>query len=372
MLEIAAAELKAKLEAGEPLSVIDIREAADFAGWHIHGSNNVPVYDSLRLNDDEPLIQRSKTIPKDQSIVTVCKEGVISKKAADLLRSLGYDARSLAGGMRGWGGIWSEAPIPYEADPQATFVQIRRNGKGCLSYLFGASGQAAVVDPSVDVRAYQELAEREKLKITHVLETHVHADHLSRARELARAADATLVLPPNGRAVYPFRAMVDGESLEIGGLPVEAVATPGHTTESTCYLVGNALLLTGDTLFVDAVGRPDLEKGDEGAEVGARMLFQSLRERLLGRFGDIPFYPAHHGKPMGFERTPIGSSLEAVRSKMSIVRADEEEFVRTIVDGLGEKPGNHATIIAVNEGKSALDELDALDLEAGPNRCAAC
>ena len=125
MLAIAAAELKAKLEAGEPLSVIDIREAADFAGWHIHGSNNVPVYDSLRLNDDEPLIQRSKTIPKDQSIVTVCKEGVISKKAADLLRSLGYDARSLAGGMRGWGGIWSEAPIPYEADPQAAFGQIR-------------------------------------------------------------------------------------------------------------------------------------------------------------------------------------------------------------------------------------------------------
>ena len=152
MLEIAAAELKAKLEAGEPLSVIDIREAADFAEWHIHGSNNVPVYDALRRNDEAALIQGRKTIPKDQSIVTVCKEGVISRKAADLLRSLGYDALSLAGGMRGWGSVWSEAPVPFGSERQATFVQIRRNGKGCLSYLYRARCEPADVDTSVNDR----------------------------------------------------------------------------------------------------------------------------------------------------------------------------------------------------------------------------
>ncbi len=112
MREIGADELKAKLESGDAVEVVDIREADEFASWHIAGSSNLPVYDALRMNDQQALVSKSAELPKDRSIVTVCRAGIISQRAAQVLESLGYQAMSLNGGLRGWGGVWSEAVIP--------------------------------------------------------------------------------------------------------------------------------------------------------------------------------------------------------------------------------------------------------------------
>ncbi len=371
MPSIAANELKAKLEAGEPLELLDIREADEFEAWHIHGSRNLPVYDALKADRDEALVRGSDGLSKERSIVTVCRGGIISEIAARVLNRLGYDAHSLDGGMRGWGSIWTVAPIPVPSLPDRTVFQRRRNGKGCLSYLIGAGGRGVVVDPSVEVAAYLETAQRAGLRITHVLETHVHADHLSRARELCRAASAELLIPANQRATYPFRPLQDGRSLSVGGLEIEAVATPGHTSESTCYLLDGAVLFTGDTLFVDSVGRPDLEKGDAGAEIGARQLYRSLQESLFGRFDDLPFYPGHYGQSIGFDRSPIGSTLGSLRTSLDLDRVGETEFVARILAGLRDKPANYESILAINEGRAELGEQDANELEAGPNSCAA-
>jgi glyoxylase-like metal-dependent hydrolase (beta-lactamase superfamily II) len=356
---IAAEKLKAKLEAGEPVELVDIREPEEFAGWHIHGSRNLPVS------------RASEGLPKGRAIVTVCRGGIVSQKAALLLSKLGYDASSLDGGMRGWGNVWSEARIPPGTRRDLTLIQIRRNGKGCLSYLLGTAGEAVVIDPSIDVSAYLTAAEREGLRITHVLETHVHADHLSRARELCRVAGARLVMPENGRVNYDYTPAKDGDELVLGGVAVEVIATPGHTSESACYLVEGELLFTGDTLFVDSVGRPDLEQGDAGAEAGARQLHDSLHTRLLDRFGDVRFYPAHYGEPIGFDGSPIGSTVGAIRDRSELLRAEANEFVGRILASLRAKPANFDSIIAINEGKARLDERDPLELEAGPNSCAA-
>ena len=369
MQEIAAQELKDRLEAGEPLRVVDIREADEFADWHIHGSANLPVYDALKRNDDQVLAARSGELPSDACLVLVCRGGIVSRRAAALLSGLGFDALTLSGGMHGWGRVWSEAPV--DGGETLGLIQVRRNGKGCLSYLFGATGEAAVVDASVDVQAYLQLAERGGLRITHVLETHVHADHLSRARELCSITGATLTLPPNDRVTYPYTPIPDGGTLTVGGITLEAVRTPGHTGESTCYVIGDRFLLTGDTLFVDGVGRPDLEKGDAGAENGARALYRSLREQLLGRFDDVTVLPTHHGGPIGFDRRPIGARLSEIRPRLDLVEGGEEAFVERIVASLKAKPPNCDTIIAVNEGKSDIRGADPYDLEAGPNRCAA-
>lgn len=295
----------------------------------------------------------------------------MSRKAVELLRSLGFEAASLTGGIRGWGAVWSEAAIPWRSRDGELLIQFRRNGKGCLSYLIGAGGEAAVVDPSIDVSAYREAARRRGLRITHVLETHVHADHISRARELCEIEGAKLVMPPNRRVTYPFTPIRDGETLSIGGLSVEAVATPGHTSESVCYRVGDQALLTGDTLFVESVGRPDLERGDAGAEAAARMLYRSLRERLLGRFDGIGVYPAHTGRPVGFDGQPIGASLTELRRELAWLGYEEKEFVDTVLASLQAKPPNFLEIISINEGKAGLAGKDPLDVEAGPNRCAA-
>jgi len=368
-MSIDARELKARLQAGEQVELVDIREADEFGGWHIHGSRNVPVYDDLKAGRDGSLEQKSRDLPKGRPIVTICRGGFVSRKAAQLLNALGYDASSLDGGMRGWGAVWTEAPIPMGRE-EATAIQVRRNGKGCLSYLLGAAGSALVIDPCVEIGAYLEIARREGLAVTHVLETHVHADHISRARDLCRAAGAKLVMPENDRVNFDYRPVRDGDELSIGGLTVRVLGTPGHTSESVCYLVEGELLFTGDTLFVDSVGRPDLEQGDAGAESGARRLHASLRQRVLDQ-GDVRFFPAHHGQPIGFDRTPIGSTLAAVRDRLDLIGVPEDEFVTRVLASLKAKPGNHDAIIAINEGKADLEGCDALDLEAGPNRCAA-
>jgi len=371
MDEITPTELKLKLEAGEPVSIVDIREAGEFAGWHIHGSSNLPVYEALSNKVVDGFTTGASGLPKDRPVVTVCRAGIVSLQAAELLKSMGYQAASLAGGIRGWGGVWSEAPVTRLGRPDVTFSQVRRNGKGCLSYLFGSRGEAAVVDPSVDIAAYTQIAEREGLRITHVLETHVHADHLSRARELCEKLGAQLVMPPNQRVNYRYTPINDEERLQVGDLEVVALATPGHTGESTCYLVGEKILLTGDTLFLNSVGRPDLEKGDAGAENGARMLYRSLHDRLLDRFDDVWIYPTHHAGPIPFDRAPIEASFAVLRSKLELLVADEQSFVAKILVSLQAKPPNFEDIIAVNEGKVDPDSIDPIALEAGPNRCAA-
>ncbi|MHC4415987.1 MAG: MBL fold metallo-hydrolase [Planctomycetota bacterium] len=370
MKEITTDELKARVEAGDPIAVVDIRDAEAYADWHIPGSMNVPVIQAMRANDPAPLQARAGELPRHQPIVVVCNQGVSSLKAAAALEPLGFDVASLAGGMREWSIVHSEARLDIGAHPGATFIQIRRNGKGCLSYLIGSNGTAAVVDPAVQESVYVRAAQREGLRISHVLETHVHADHISRARALCTAVGAQLLMAPNDRVTFGYTAITDGQDLCIGDVSIEAVATPGHTGESTSFLIAGEALLTGDTLFVDSVGRPDLEKGDAGAEAGARRLHDSLHDRILALPDDIRIYPAHAGSAIGFDGVPVGARLGDLRSRLELFNVDETSFVEMILAGLGPKPPSFQTVINLNEGKADLGETDPLDIEAGPNRCA--
>ena len=370
MKEITSDELKTKVEAGDRLVVVDIREAEAFANWHIPGARNLPVIRAIWANDPEPLRSRASELPADQPIVLVCNEGVSSRKAAAVLEPLGFDVASLAGGMRGWSHVHSEARVVLTAHPDACFIQIRRNGKGCLSYLLGSGQVAAVVDPALDESIYTDIAKRQGLEITHVLETHVHADHISRGRALSAATGAPLLLPPNQRVTFDYAAVTDGQEIRIGELRIRAISTPGHTGESTCYLVGDEALLTGDTLFVDSVGRPDLEGGDAGAEAGARALYDSLHERILALPDDVVIYPAHTAAGIGFDGVPVAARLGDVKSSVELLRVEEPTFVRKTLAALGPKPPSFQAIINLNEGKAELHGADPVNLEVGPNRCA--
>jgi glyoxylase-like metal-dependent hydrolase (beta-lactamase superfamily II) len=128
---------------------------------------------------------------------------------------------------------------------------VRRTGKGCLSYLVGSGGEAAVIDASLDPEVYIELAKQRGWKIARVLDTHVHADHLSRSRGLAELVGATLHMPEGVPLSYPLSALGEGETLEVGTARLDAVRTPGHTPESMSYLLDGGELFTGDTLFIE-------------------------------------------------------------------------------------------------------------------------
>lgn len=231
------------------------------------------------------------------------------------------------------------------------FRQVRLEGMGCASYLIGSGGACAVVDPRWDIDAYLRLAQREGLTITHIIETHVHADHVSGHQRLATRTGAPVYVHNAARAGFAHQALSDGDRLRIGDVTLEVLHTPGHSPDSICLLVRDPddadppKLLTGDTLFVGDVGRPDLH----GAG-GAAQLYDSLA-RLLALDAATEVYPGHlagslcgraistaHHTTLGAER--LGN--EALRPRT------REEFVEYLMGDLPARPPNFEEIIQTN------------------------
>ena len=200
-------ELRAMLAERQPVTVLDIRKAEDRAEWAIPGSLHIDAYEALKAGDPDALADAA--IPMDAPVVTVCGAGKVSLTAMEQLRDRGYDARSLAGGMKAWSLAWNSAEVPVPGSA-ATVIQVRRTGKGCLSYLIGNDDEAVVIDAALPPAVYQDLAAQHGWTITRVLDTHVHADHLSRSRLLAEQTGATLHLPEQDRVAYPFTPFATG------------------------------------------------------------------------------------------------------------------------------------------------------------------
>lgn len=357
--------LRAWLEAQQPVTVLDIRSDRDRAEWAIPGSLHVSAYEALRAG--EPGALADATFPLDRPVVTVCNAGRVSRTAADLLTARGFDARSLAGGMRAWSLAWNAADVPLP-DASVHVVQVRRTGKGCLSYIVASGGEAAAIDPSVPPEVYLRLADRHGWSIRYVLETHVHADHLSRARELAKQTGAALLLPPQQRVRFPFAAIADGERISLGSARLTATHTPGHTNESTSYVLNEAAVFTGDTLFTNGVGRPDLHGEGEAAQQRARALFASLT-RLRDLPADMMVLPAHASEPIAFDGRAVAARLDEVAAWLSEWVASESAFVERVTSNLPPTPPNFTRIVDLNEA-GELPPGDPTDLEAGANRCA--
>jgi len=227
--------------------------------------------------------------------------------------------------------------------------------------------EAVVVDASLEPAIYMRLAQALGASIRHVLDTHVHADHLSRSRALADAAAASLWLPEQRRVHFPHRPLRDGDEIRFGATSLRALHTPGHTLESTCFLVDARWLLTGDTLFPTAVGRPDLEAGTGEARARALLLHASLRT-LGGLDPRLLLLAGHTSVPIAFDHAvigaPLGQALEAIR-----VPEDGATFADHLLPRIPPTPPNHHAIVASNEA-GEMPEGDPMDLEAGANRCA--
>src|SRR5713101_2490219 len=169
---ISTEGLRELLERRAPVTVLDVRPAAERAEWSIPGSVHADAYDALQRGDPTALADFHPT--NGDRVVTVCAAGKTSMLAAERLRARGLDAMSLEGGMRAWSLAWNTAEVPCPGST-ARIVQLRRTGKGCLSYIIGSHGQAAVIDASLEPGVYRELARRQGWQIHSVIETHVHA-----------------------------------------------------------------------------------------------------------------------------------------------------------------------------------------------------
>lgn len=365
MHTVSVETLRTWLECGERVTVVDVRPAAERAEWCIPGSIHADAYEALKAGDLGVLA--GMDLPVDVPVVTVCGGGRISLSAAQQLQERGLQAFSLEGGMKAWSLAWNSAEVPVPGS-QARLIQVRRTGKGCLSYLIGSGEMAAVIDPSLPPAVYLDLARTQGWRIACVLETHAHADHLSRARRLSELSGAALCLPGQQRVRFPFTAVEEGSTLVIGKAELRALHTPGHTLESTCYLLEGRVLFTGDTLFLGAVGRPDLRADLQEARARARLLYGSL-QRLMELPAQILVLPGHTSAPVAFDCQPLYAPLGEVRAHLDLLRSGEDSFVATLLACLPPTPPNYQRIIGLNEA-GELPEGDSTDLEAGANRCA--
>jgi glyoxylase-like metal-dependent hydrolase (beta-lactamase superfamily II)/rhodanese-related sulfurtransferase len=368
--ELRPEDLRNALDAGERLTIIDVRPAAERAEWCIPGSLHVDAYATLRAGDRSVLADFARRLPRDRPVVAVCARGRTSALAAEALADLGFTVSSLSGGMAAWSGAWNTADVPLPARARVHVVQVRRTGKGCLSYIVGSDAQAAVTDPSVDPAVYITRAQERGWTITAVLDTHVHADHVTRAFELAERCHATLYLPRQQRVKHAHVALGDGDTVSVGSTVLRALRTPGHTHESTCYLVDDVAVCSGDTLFLDTVGRPDLAATDaEEPKQRAAALFHSLHERLLRLGDDVVVMPGHSNMALPFDGVAFAAPVGEVRSRLKIAALGEADFVSTVLARIPATPPNHLQIVRINEGKEQAP-ADLIDLEAGANRCA--
>lgn len=354
--------LRTWLESGKDVSILDIRPIQERTEWFIPGSIYLNAYDELKANNPDALqgLQLDKKVP----VVTICAGGKTSVIAAGLLQEQGFEAYSLQDGMKGWSLSWNTAKLSF---PDFEITQFRRTGKGCLSYIIASNKKAIVVDASLPIEAYQELLQKEGLTLKYVIETHIHADHLSRSKQLAENSNTTLHLPAPNKVHFDFVPVDDTTVFQIGNISIKAIRTPGHTLESTCYLVDDKILLTGDTLFINGVGRPDLKANNDEAIQKSKMLYQSL-QKLLVLDEKIIVLPAHTSQPVEFDNIPIQTTIRSIKQNVGMLKLSEEGFINTILQRIPPTPANYLSIIEQNI-KGDFSDINPVDLEAGANRC---
>lgn len=244
---------------------------------------------------------------------------------------------------------------------------------GCLAqgaYYIESNGEAVVIDPLREVAPYIQKAERNGAKIKYVLETHFHADFVSGHIDLAKKTGAKIVYGPNAQPDFDFHSAKDGEELKVGNAIIKVLHTPGHTMESTCYLLKDETgkevgLFSGDTLFIGDVGRPDLAqkvKAELTQEMLAGYLFDSLRNKIMPLSDDIIIYPAHGagsacGKNMSKETT---DTLGHQKQSNYALRADmtKDEFIKEVITGLVAPPAYFPLNVMMNiHGYDSIDTV---------------
>ena len=369
---LSPAALRERIGADEPTTLLDVRNRDEFESWRIEGLDavHVPYSEFVAAKARDDVADLLAELDLREPVVAVCARGEASETVVDLLRENGLDARNLDAGMEGWARVYVAEELPTLG---TTVTQYDRPATGCHAYLVVAGDEAAVVDPLLAFAdRYVADAEAAGATLRYAIDTHVHADHLSGVRAVAESTDAEAVLPAGaGDRGLAFDATLldDGAELDVGTETLTAVHAPGHTTELTA-LRADDVLFSGDALFVDGYGRPDLQSGEEGAADLAATTYDTLRGRLLSLPDEVLVAPGHRtptAKPA--EDGTYTARLAEVRQNVSLPD-DREAFVSRMLETLPARPANFERIVPANLGTETVDDETAFELELGPNNCA--
>ncbi len=364
-------EVTKKIVNNEKLFILDVRNESDFQDWKIEGKNvehlNIPYFELL--DGVEGILDK---IPADKEVLVVCAKEGSSVLVAEMLAKQGVDVSYLEGGMK----AWSEHLEPVKIGNLKNggeIYQFVRIGKGCLSYMVISRKEAAVIDATRMTGVFIEFAKSKNVNITHVLDTHLHADHISGGREIAGQTNAAYWLPPRdaSEVTFAYEPLEGGKVITIGNtaIDIHTLYSPGHTIGSTSFIVDEKYLLSGDILFVDSIGRPDLA-GLAHDWVG------DLRETLYSRYKklseELTVLPAHF--MMIEELNEDGSVSEKLgtlfENNHGLNVENDEEFRRLVTENLPPQPNAYQEIRETNMGKIKPDLEKQREMEIGPNRCA--
>jgi glyoxylase-like metal-dependent hydrolase (beta-lactamase superfamily II) len=372
---VSPAALQRRLDAGESVRLLDVRDRDEIETWRIDGPSvtrtHVPYAKFMAASVRDGVDGLADDVAGEGPITVVCGRGEASDYVAGLLVEAGIDARNLAAGMDGWGRLYEARTVSEEP----LVVQYRRPATGCLSHAVVSAGEALVVDP---LRAfadrYRADIEERGADLVAAFDTHLHADHVSGLRALTGDSDggaAVRRLVPAGitqrDVTVDAEAIERGDSIRVGDAAVETIPLPGHTTGMTGLLAGD-VLLAGDSVFLDSVARPDLQTGVEHREL-ASDLYETLTG--LDALGDPLIAPGHHreGAPPEADGT-YTARLSAIRERVPAFGLPESEFVdRVRTDA--PRPANVERILAINRGAETAGTDETFELELGPNNCAA-
>ncbi len=374
--EITVPELLRRTEDGHTFQAMDIRAPSRLEQGRL---DLIPPerYQNIRGSRLREVNSSADTgLDPELPVVVICSRGKDSGVLATHLNSLGFDARSLAGGLVEW--MTLVHPIPLDP-PQGVdrMLQFDRRGKGCLGYLLESRGEALLVDPPFRFQPYLDALGDSGARLVGVADTHIHADYVSGAPLLAKRFGVPYYLHPDD-AVYPydgtpgkieFHPVQGGDTISFGRATVRVMHTPGHTEGSVTYLLEERAAFTGDFLFVESIGRPDLG-GKE--EEWARLLWDSM-SRAIRDWGDgMAIYPAHYAS--GGERRmgrAVGIPFGDLLRENDILRIqDPEVFLRTMVAAAAPFPESYRKIRALNVGLAPIVESEVEELEVGRNECA--
>lgn len=290
---------------------------------------------------------------------------------ADMLDEEGIKTAYLKGGMKSWSEHLYKAKV-YE-DRDIRVYQFVRVGKGCLSYMIVSGDEALIVDPARFTNEYMEAAKESGATITHIVDSHLHADHISGGKELADATGAGYYIMKSEGAVFDFLPFEDHNKIVFNHAELEvlAVKTPGHTPGSVSFFVNKKLLFSGDTIFISGLGRPDL--GNKVRE-WANDLYDTVYNKVSKIADDVIVLPSHYAdfdqeiNEDGF----IGDTLGNIRKRNEkMFNAAREKFVNDVEKSASSvKPPNFEEIVMINKGIQQADWERQQELEIGPNRCA--
>lgn len=367
----SAQKVARKVIENKELFILDVRNTDDFNDWKIEGHKfeylNIPYFELL--DGVEEILPK---IPNDKEVLVVCAKEGSSVMVAEMLSDKGLTVGYLEGGMKSWS-MYLEPIKVGDLTGGGELYQFVRLGKGCLSYMVINDDEAVIIDAVRFTDLFNKFAEEKGVKIKYVFDTHLHADHISGGRHIAKETGATYFLPPKDaeEVVFDYTPLEDGLTVKLGESKTEIVAlySPGHTIGSTSFIVDGKYLLTGDILFIDSIGRPDLAGL---AQDWVDDLRETLYERYRTLAEDLIVLPAHFMIIDELnENGTVGKRLGDLFAKNHGLNVEDENVFRSLVtENLPPQPNAYQEIRIVNMGKITPNEEEQTEMEIGPNRCA--